>query len=80
MDNVVGVLVRRSGGGERRWLVWRAMGIAGAVRGCGLDMTGFVWELLVVCFAQVLLVFHGWYLVESIGVFTDIRIDRLCNV
>lgn len=39
MDNVVGVLVRRSAGGERRWLVCRAMGIAGAVRGY-LGMVG----------------------------------------
>ena len=46
------------------------------MRGCGLDMTGFVWELLVVCFAQVLLVFHGWYIVESIGVFVYGYSDR----
>lgn len=33
IDSVVGVFVRRSGGGERRWLFCSAMGIAGGVRG-----------------------------------------------
>lgn len=34
---VVAVLVRRSAGGERRWLGWRAIGVAGDVRGLDFD-------------------------------------------
>ncbi|CAG7948235.1 unnamed protein product [Penicillium nalgiovense] len=35
---VVAVLVRRSAGGERRWWGWRAIGVAGDVRGLDLDL------------------------------------------
>lgn len=35
---VVAVLVRRSAGGERRWWGWRAIGVAGVVRGLDLDL------------------------------------------
>lgn len=52
---VVAVLVRRSAGGERRWWGWRAIGVAGDVRGldfefdlegigvCGLVNDVYVW-------------------------------------
>lgn len=51
-------------------------GDCGGREGVRLGHDGFVWELLVVCFAQVLLVFHGWYIVESIGVFVYGYSDR----
>lgn len=38
IDRVVGVFVRRSGAGERRWLFCRAIGVAGGVRGGDLGI------------------------------------------
>ena len=35
---VVAVLVRRSGGGERRWVGWSAIGVVGVVRGLIFDL------------------------------------------
>lgn len=50
IDRVVGVFVRRSGGGERRWFLCRAIGNAGAVRG-GLGIVleiGMLIDVLVI--------------------------------
>ena len=35
---IVAVFVRRSAGGERRWWGWRAIGVAGDMRGLDLGL------------------------------------------